>query len=62
MVAKVDYDRGLYRAYHAGRALSARLILSPDDGIRPGHVYRLRVVQIVHSAEVLLAEGDIELR
>ena len=52
----------LYQAnVRAGKALSARLAVSPDDGIYPGHTYRIRVVQLVNGKELLLAEGDVAL-
>ena len=52
----------LYQALvRGGRTLSARLSVSPDDGIYAGHTYRIRVVQLVSGREVLLAEGDVAL-
>jgi len=53
---------GLYQAtVKAGSRLAARLILSPDEGFRAGHTYRLRVVQLIGNREILLAEGDATL-
>ena len=53
----------LYQAtMRGGKTLSARLAVSPDDGVYPGHTYRIRVVQLVNKREVLLAEGDVALR
>ena len=44
-----------------GTAFAARLHLSPVDGVLPGRVYRVRVVQQVEHREVLLAQGDVRL-
>jgi hypothetical protein len=46
----------------AGDRLAARLILSPREGFRAGHTYRIRVVQIVHGKEDVLAEGQVSLQ
>jgi hypothetical protein len=52
----------LYQAQvKAGSKLAARLTLSPDEGFRAGHTYRLRVVQLISDKEILLAEGDVTL-
>jgi hypothetical protein len=52
----------LYQAsVKAGNKLAARLTLSPDEGFRAGHTYRLRVVQLISDKEILLAEGDVTL-
>jgi hypothetical protein len=45
----------------AGRSLAARFTLDPSDGFRPGHTYRVRIVQLIGGREVLLAEGDVGL-
>jgi hypothetical protein len=45
----------------AGPALGARLTLTPDEGFRAGHTYRLRVVQLISGKEILLTEGDFTL-
>ncbi|MSP61596.1 MAG: hypothetical protein EXR72_14910 [Myxococcales bacterium] len=45
-----------------GRALSARIKLSPDDGFRAAHAYHVRIVQLLGGREVLLAQGDFSLR
>ena len=45
----------------AGRALAAHLSLSPEDGFRSGHTYRLRIVQLLGGREVILAESDLTL-
>ena len=53
----------LYQAtVRGGKTLNARLAVSPDDGVYPGHTYRIRVVQLVSGREVLLAEGDVALK
>jgi hypothetical protein len=44
-----------------GDRLSARLLLSPEDGFHPAHNYRIRIVQIVGGKEVLLADGMVGL-
>ena len=46
----------------AGNQVSARLTLSPDDGFRADHGYRVRVSQIINNKEVVLAEGEIRLQ
>jgi hypothetical protein len=43
------------------KTLAARLVLAPENGLRAGHTYRLRIVQLVGDKEVLLAEGDLTL-
>jgi hypothetical protein len=45
----------------SGKKLAARLTLSPNDGFRPDHTYRIRVVQIIKGKEVRLADGDLHL-
>jgi hypothetical protein len=45
----------------AGRALSVRARLSPDDGFHAGHTYRVQVVQILGGRELVLAKGDFTL-
>jgi hypothetical protein len=45
----------------AGRALSLRARLSPDDGFHAGHTYRVQVVQILGGRELVLARGDFAL-
>jgi len=45
----------------AGDKIAARLTLSPEDGFRPGHAYRIRVVQLVRGKEVILADGQVKL-
>lgn len=41
--------------------LSAKMVLSPDDGFRPGHNYHIRVAQLIGGKEVVLAEGMVGL-
>jgi hypothetical protein len=53
----------LYQApIGSGRSVGARLILDADEGIRVGHTYLIRIVQLINNAEVLLAETRVELR
>lgn len=52
----------LYQAaIPAGESVSMSLSLSPSDGFRAGHTYKLRVVQIVNGKEVELADGHVHL-
>lgn len=52
----------LYQApLRAGPRLAARVVLSPEDGFRPGHSYRVRVVQLINGKEIVLAESDVAL-
>jgi hypothetical protein len=52
----------LYQAsVKAGPKLGARLQLSPEEGFRAGHTYKLRIMQLVSGREILLAEGDVTL-
>jgi hypothetical protein len=46
----------------AGTTVAARLVLSPDDGFQAPHTYHIRVVQIIHGRQVVLASGDIRLQ
>jgi hypothetical protein len=53
----------LYQAtVKAGPKVAARLALSPDEGFRVGHTYRIRVIQLIKGKEILLAEGDVALQ
>ena len=45
----------------AGARLAARVVLSPEDGFRAGHTYRIRVVQLINSKEIVLGESDVSL-
>jgi hypothetical protein len=45
----------------AGPKLAARVSLSPDDGFRAGHTYRIRIVQLINGREIVLAESDVSL-
>jgi hypothetical protein len=45
----------------AGAKLAARVSMSPDDGFRAGHSYRLRVVQLINGREIVLGESDLSL-
>ncbi|MFO0577028.1 MAG: hypothetical protein U1A78_23740 [Polyangia bacterium] len=52
----------LYQApIAAGERLIAKLRLTPDDGFRPGHTYKLRVVQLIEGVEIELAAGELRL-
>ncbi len=52
----------LYQApLKAGPRLAARVALSPEDGFRPGHTYRIRVVQLIAGKEIVLGESDVSL-
>jgi hypothetical protein len=52
----------LYQApVKAGARVAARVSLSPEDGFRPGHTYRVRIVQLINSKEIVLAESDVSL-
>lgn len=46
----------------AGKNLAARVALSPEEGFRAGHTYRLRVVQLINNKEMLLTETDLALQ
>jgi hypothetical protein len=52
----------LYQApLKAAAKVAARITLSPDDGFRAGHTYRLRIVQLINGREIVLGEGDLSL-
>jgi hypothetical protein len=52
----------LYQApVKAGPKVAARVILSPEDGFRAGHTYRIRVVQLINGKEIILGESDVSL-
>jgi hypothetical protein len=52
----------LYQApVKGGAKVAARVSLSPEDGFRPGHTYRVRVVQLINGKEIVLAESDVSL-
>jgi hypothetical protein len=44
-----------------GERLAAELSLSPQDGFRASHTYKLRVVQLIKGKEVELASGSVQL-
>lgn len=46
----------------AGNGVSARVHLSGDDGFRPGHTYRVEIVQLIGGKEVSLADGAFTLK
>jgi hypothetical protein len=45
----------------AGAKVSARVNLSPEEGFRAGHTYRIRIVQLIGGREIVLGEGDVSL-
>ena len=45
----------------SGPKLAAHVALSPAEGFRAGHTYRVRIVQLVGGKEIVLAEGDVSL-
>ncbi|HXU68248.1 MAG TPA: hypothetical protein VN947_02915 [Polyangia bacterium] len=52
----------LYQApLKAGPKVAARVSLSPEDGFRPGHTYRIRIVQLISGKEIVLGESDVSL-
>jgi hypothetical protein len=52
----------LYQApVKAGAKVAARVSLAPEDGFRPGHTYRVRIVQLINGKEMVLAESDVSL-
>ena len=52
----------LYQApVKAGPKVAARVSLSPEDGFRPGHTYRVRIVQLINGKEIVLVESDVSL-
>ena len=46
----------------AENSLGARFTLSPEDNFRANHNYLIRVAQIIHGQEVILAEGQFRLQ
>ena len=46
----------------AGPKVAARVALSPDEGFRAGHTYRIRVIQLINGKEIVLTEGDVALQ
>lgn len=52
----------LYQAaVKATTKVAARVCLSPEDGFRPGHTYRVRIVQLINGKGIVLAESDVSL-
>ena len=48
----------LYQApVKAGAKVAARVSLSPEDGFRAGHTYRIRVVQLINGKEIVLGRA-----
>jgi hypothetical protein len=39
----------------------ADLVLPMEEGFQPQHIYRLRVTQLLHGKQVVLAEGELQL-
>lgn len=59
---KDNQTSALYQApVRSGRSVAAHLSLSPEDGFRAGHTYRLRVAQLIGGREVVLMESDFTL-
>jgi hypothetical protein len=53
----------LYQApLKGGTKVAARVQLSPDEGFRAGHTYRIRVIQLINNKELVLSEGDVALQ
>lgn len=46
----------------AGGSVSARVHLSTEEGFRAGRTYRSHLVQLIGGKEVILAEGDFQLK
>ena len=44
-----------------GKTVCAELRLSPTDGVAAGRHYRVRLVQLLHGKEVILADGEVAL-
>lgn len=61
-LAEHQYTAMYQTAIRAGRSLTARLALSPEEGFRAGRAYRIRVVQLVGGKELELAEADLTLQ
>jgi hypothetical protein len=52
----------LYQApVKAAPKVAAKVTLTPDEGFRAGHTYRVRIVQLINGKEIVLAEGDVSL-
>jgi hypothetical protein len=41
--------------------VAARISLSPEEGFRAGHTYRLRILQLINGREIVLGESDLSL-
>lgn len=50
------------RSVLPGRAVAARVRLSPDDGFASGHGYRVQIVQLIGGKEMVLAQGEFALK
>lgn len=46
----------------AGSGVSARVRLSTEEGFRAGRLYHAQIVQILGGKEVVLAEGDFQIK
>lgn len=46
----------------AGGSVSTRVRLSPDEGFHAGRGYHAQIVQLISGKEVILAEGDFQLK
>jgi len=61
-VTEGNYAAMFQAPIKAGKPLSARMVLDSEEGFRPDHAYKIRVVQIISGKETLLAEGDVALQ
>jgi hypothetical protein len=50
------------RSVPPGKAVAARVRLTPEDGFVAGHSYRVQVVQLIGGKELVLAQGDFALK
>lgn len=54
---------GTYQAtVKAGSSVAARIRLSTEEGFRAGRAYHAQIVQLIGGKELLLAEGDFQLK
>jgi hypothetical protein len=61
--AKKRILTAMYQAtVKANGSVSARVRLSNDEGLRVGRVYHVLIVQLLGGKEVILAEGDFQLK
>ena len=61
--AKAREVTALYQAtIKGGGSVSARVRFSKEEGFRVGRLYHAQVVQLLGGKEVILAEGDFQLK